>query len=231
MLKQPSSKESAEQAAEVAEQAVQDQCAPMREMVKLQQERQPRGPGFWQSRGRVCPNAEFYNERIKPREELAQQIITNSMPGDTDNYGFMAKSLFLGPNEELKKTCLYNVGEARIHGIDFASKIINGIKFQIWDTAGQGRFRTITQSYFNGAHILILFAKDQDEFATTKAMIEGTVKDIVKSNIIMILAKPQNTTIDFNDFPISGEINITPDCKNEKFITLIYDVIKKSCRT
>ena len=70
------------------------------------------------------------------------------------------------------------------------------------------------------------FSKDQDEFATTKAMIEGTVKDIVKSNIIMILAKPQNTTIDFNDFPISGEINITPDCKNEKFITLIYDVIK-----
>ena len=45
-------------------------------------------------------------------------------------------------------------------GVDFKSKDINivgkKIKLQIWDTAGQEKFRTITTSYYRGAHAITI---------------------------------------------------------------------------
>ena len=45
-------------------------------------------------------------------------------------------------------------------GVDFKIKTIklNGltIKLQIWDTGGQERFRTVTQTYFRGAHGIVI---------------------------------------------------------------------------
>jgi len=45
-------------------------------------------------------------------------------------------------------------------GVDFKSKVIdvagNKVKLTIWDTAGQERFRTLTASYYRGAHGVIL---------------------------------------------------------------------------
>jgi Ras-related protein Rab-1A len=36
--------------------------------------------------------------------------------------------------------------------------MLNGesVKLQIWDTAGQEKFRTITSSYYRGAHALMI---------------------------------------------------------------------------
>ena len=45
-------------------------------------------------------------------------------------------------------------------GVDFrfTSFMLNGesVKLQIWDTAGQEKFRTITSSYYRGAHALMI---------------------------------------------------------------------------
>jgi Ras-related protein Rab-1A len=45
-------------------------------------------------------------------------------------------------------------------GVDFRFKsfMLNGesVKLQIWDTAGQEKFRTITSSYYRGAHALMI---------------------------------------------------------------------------
>jgi Ras-related protein Rab-1A len=56
-------------------------------------------------------------------------------------------------------------------GVDF--KIRNTevdakqIKLQIWDTAGQDRFKTITSSYYKGAHGIIVTydITDRESFA------------------------------------------------------------------
>jgi Ras-related protein Rab-1A len=45
-------------------------------------------------------------------------------------------------------------------GVDYKLKIINSgdkiVKLQVWDTAGQDRFRSITKNYFRGSHGIIL---------------------------------------------------------------------------
>ena len=45
-------------------------------------------------------------------------------------------------------------------GVDFKAKTIavddKKVKLQIWDTAGQQRYRTITQTYYKGASAIIL---------------------------------------------------------------------------
>ncbi|RXG60128.1 Ras-related protein RABE1a [Armadillidium vulgare] len=45
-------------------------------------------------------------------------------------------------------------------GIDFKQKIVNldgvPIKLQIWDTAGEERFRTLTTAYYRGAQGIVL---------------------------------------------------------------------------
>ena len=59
---------------------------------------------------------------------------------------------------------------ARLLGVDFKSKVMtidgNKVKLTIWDTAGQERFKTITSSYYKGAHgiIVVYDITDRDSF-------------------------------------------------------------------
>ena len=56
-------------------------------------------------------------------------------------------------------------------GVDFKLKTLEVdskvCKLQIWDTAGQDRFKTITQSYYKGSHGVIITydITDRDSFA------------------------------------------------------------------
>ena len=57
-------------------------------------------------------------------------------------------------------------------GADFLTKEVkiddeNLVTMQIWDTAGQDRFKTITSSYYKGAHGIIVTydITDRDSFA------------------------------------------------------------------
>ena len=82
-------------------------------------------------------------------------------------YDHLFKLLIIGESG-VGKTCLllrftddsFTANHLTTIGIDFKIKIINLdnklIKLQIWDTAGEERFRTITKTYYKGAHGIIL---------------------------------------------------------------------------
>ncbi|KAK8789868.1 hypothetical protein WA158_006648 [Blastocystis sp. Blastoise] len=63
-------------------------------------------------------------------------------------------------------------------GIDFKIKTVNidgkVVKLQIWDTAGQDRFRTITTSYFRGSHgiLLVYDVTDRNSFNNVESWME-----------------------------------------------------------
>lgn len=76
-------------------------------------------------------------------------------------------------------------------GVDFGSKIIdiNGTEFKlnIWDTAGQETFRSITTSYYRGSHCALIFfdLSNKQSFINTKMWID-TYLEYGKSNILLI---------------------------------------------
>lgn len=83
-------------------------------------------------------------------------------------YDYIFKVLLLG-DSSVGKTCFllrysddtFVENHISTIGLDYRLKMINLsdnkiIKMQIWDTAGQDRFRAITKNYYKGAHGIIL---------------------------------------------------------------------------
>jgi len=70
--------------------------------------------------------------------------------------GGVGKSCLLS---QFTDKCFYTEYNPTI-GVEFGSKIITvdnkTIKVQFWDTAGQERFRSISKTYFRGAHGILL---------------------------------------------------------------------------
>ena len=112
--------------------------------------------------------------------------------GKKPAYDLMIKIIIIG-DSGVGKTCLLlrfsednfnmnhisTIGWLNI-GIDFKIKTINvdgkNIKLQIWDTAGQDRFRTITQTYYKGVNGIILAYDSNDE--TSFKNIKNWIKQI-----------------------------------------------------
>ena len=77
-------------------------------------------------------------------------------------------------------------------GVDFKTKdiIVNNkkVKLQLWDTAGHERFRTITTSYYRGAHgIAIVFdLTDRQSFEHVEKWLEE-INKYAKENVMRFL--------------------------------------------
>ncbi|EGR32473.1 Ras family protein, putative, partial [Ichthyophthirius multifiliis] len=114
-------------------------------------------------------------------------------------YDYLFKLLLIG-NSGVGKSCmLMRFSENQFTnnfyntiGVDFKIKTIqlNGknIKLQIWDTAGQDRFKTITCSYYRGAHgIAVVFdITDKQSFENVKGwMVE--IEKYAQENVCRIL--------------------------------------------
>ncbi|KAE9548937.1 hypothetical protein FO519_007843 [Halicephalobus sp. NKZ332] len=84
-----------------------------------------------------------------------------------ESFDYLFKIVFVG-DMGIGKTCVvqrfkngtYIEKQGTTIGVDFTMKtlIVDGkrVKLQIWDTGGQERFRTITQSYYRSANGIIL---------------------------------------------------------------------------
>jgi small GTP-binding protein len=77
-------------------------------------------------------------------------------------------------------------------GIEFLSKIIQTetrrIQLQLWDTAGQELFRTVTRGYYRGsAGALVLFdLSNRDSFDNVERWLQD-VKSVAKDDVVLIL--------------------------------------------
>ena len=113
---------------------------------------------------------------------------------------FLYKILLLG-DSSVGKTCFlmrYTDNTFQeIHmstiGLDYKLKNVqldDGkiVKIQIWDTAGQDRFRSITKNYYKGAHgiILIYDITNQKTFENVKNWI-NQIKEEVSNKVTIIL--------------------------------------------
>ena len=78
-------------------------------------------------------------------------------------------------------------------GLDYKLKNVqleNGkmVKIQVWDTAGQDRFRSITKNYYKGAHgiILIYDVTEQKSFDNVKNWM-AQIKEEVSERVSIVL--------------------------------------------
>ena len=122
---------------------------------------------------------------------------------------FMYKILLLG-DSSVGKTCVltrytdntFQEDHMATIGLDFKIKNVNldtgkTVKVQIWDTAGQDRFKSITKNYYKGAHgiILIYDVTNKKTFDNVKNWVD-IIKEEVSEKVSIILV---GNKIDSND--------------------------------
>ncbi len=78
-------------------------------------------------------------------------------------------------------------------GIDFKTKTVNvknkEIKLKIWDTAGEERFRNITQQYYKGADgiVLVYDVTDEASYDKIKDWMDQIISNTTRDNIGLVL--------------------------------------------
>ena len=117
------------------------------------------------------------------------------------NYEFLVKIIIIGDSGVGKTNFMFRFADNTFNslhvstvGLDYKSKIIilpsskKKVKIQIWDTAGQDRFRSITKNYYKGAHgiILIYDITNQKTFENVKNWI-NQIKEEVSNKVTIIL--------------------------------------------
>ena len=97
-------------------------------------------------------------------------------PADDKDYDVLVKLLLLGDGGVGKTSLMLRFSEDKFSssllstaGVDYKTQHLDidgrKVKLQLWDTAGQARFHTITQSYYKSAHgiVLVYDAADASE--------------------------------------------------------------------
>lgn len=114
-------------------------------------------------------------------------------------YDYLFKLLLIG-DSGVGKSCLllrfsdnsYTDSFISTIGVDFKIRTLHlddkVVKLRIWDTAGQDRFRTLTSSYYRGAHgiIIVYDATDMESFHNVKSWL-GEIEKFASENVNKIL--------------------------------------------
>eukprot|EP01083_Nonionella_stella_P272002 922126_1 len=101
-----------------------------------------------------------------------------------NDYDYLLKMLLIG-DSGVGKSCLlvrysddtYNSSYISTIGVDFKIKTFDMnneiVKLQIWDTAGQDRFKAITTTFYRGAHgiVIVYDVTDRSTFANIKSWL------------------------------------------------------------
>ena len=110
-------------------------------------------------------------------------------------------------------------------GLDYRLKSMTlksgkNVKVQIWDTAGQDRFRAITKNYFKGAHgiILIYDVTDEQSFDNVSNWI-NQIKEEASDNVIIFLVGNKIDDVDHRKIQTENGENLANTFKLDFFET------------
>ncbi|KAJ5077385.1 ras-related protein rab-13 [Anaeramoeba ignava] len=117
-----------------------------------------------------------------------------------EEYDYLYNVLLIGDCEIGKSSILRRICENEFSdeylstiGVDFNTKRITidsgGIKLVIWDTSGQERFKKITNSYYRGAHgiILVYDITNEESFENIEENWMTSIKENANENVKTIL--------------------------------------------
>lgn len=77
-------------------------------------------------------------------------------------------------------------------GVEFLTKVVatetHRIQLQLWDTAGQELFRSVTRGYYRGSAgaIVVFSLTSQDSFASVSQWLQD-IKDVARADVVTIL--------------------------------------------
>jgi len=116
------------------------------------------------------------------------------------SYDHLFKYIIIGPSGVGKSCLLLQFTDKRFHtdhdltiGVEFGARMVpidgKQIKLQIWDTAGQESFRSITRSYYRGAHgaLLVYDITRRETFNHLKGWLTEVREHSNKEMIIMLI--------------------------------------------
>lgn len=119
-------------------------------------------------------------------------------------YDFMFKILLVGNSAVGKSSLLMRFADDIFTdnflptiGVDFKIRTIESsgsiVKLQMWDTAGQEKFKTITSAYYKGAHGVILTydITDRKSFVDLQNWL-SEIDKYSKENVVKILVGNKN---------------------------------------
>jgi len=172
----------------------------------------------------------------------------------TNEYDYLFKILIIGDSGVGKSALLvrfaddaYTESYISTIGVDFKIRTIEidgkTIKLQIWDTAGQEKFRTITASYYRGAHGIIVcyditdaasfanvknWLQEIDRYATgsVNKLLVGTKCDLASKRVVdQSKAKElaDSLGVSFLETSAKNSINV-----EEAFVTMAGEIKKKN---
>jgi Ras-related protein Rab-2A len=115
-------------------------------------------------------------------------------------YDYRFKYIVVGPSGVGKSSLLLQFLEERFEqahdmtiGVEFGAKTItindHTIKVQIWDTAGQESFKSITRSYYHGAYgaLLVYDITSRDSFKYLRGWLEDIHQNAGGELVIMLV--------------------------------------------
>merc|ERR1712039_711147 len=116
------------------------------------------------------------------------------------SYAFLFKYIIIGDTGVGKSCLLLQFTDKRfqpVHdltiGVEFGARLINienkQIKLQIWDTAGQESFRSITRSYYRGASaaLLVYDISRRDTFNHLARWLQEARQNASANMVIMLI--------------------------------------------
>jgi len=107
------------------------------------------------------------------------------MPSDTPNFDYLFKFIVVGPSGVGKSAILLQFTDHEFNdqheitlGVEFGVRLLEiddtKVKIQIWDTAGQESFRSITNNYYRSTHaaLLVYDITVRDTFQSMKGWLD-----------------------------------------------------------